>query len=111
MSSIATMSERLRLLSQSFQAKLMLTLVLPLLIIGGLVALASAFMLQRQQDFLGEQQVSAAKLQANELNENIKVRFAILDAVANHLDATHLSDADYASNFLLDRPALIPLFS
>ena len=78
MNFIRRMPDGMRTLAQSFLAKLMLTLLLPLLIVGGLVAFASTSMLQRQQDFFGQQQHSDAKLHADELNEKIKDRLTVL---------------------------------
>ena len=111
MTFIHAMSDRSRLLVQSFQAKLMLTLLLPMIALWSVVAFTSASIQERQQEFVGDQQHTNAKWLADELNEKISDRFAILEAVASDLDASHLSDTNYASDILLHRPALRPLFS
>ncbi len=102
---------RLSMLRQSFQAKLMLMLLLPILAIWSVVLFVSASMLQRQQNFVGEQQVSAATLQAADLNEKIGDRFAVLAGYASGLDARRLSEPGYATDYLRHRSSLTPLFS
>ena len=103
-------SERLRLLAQSFQAKLLLTLLLPLLVIWSVGIFTSKDMLERQQKFVGDQQVSTAKRLADELNEKIRDRFSILEAIAANLDVAQLTGTHDARNYLAQRYALRPLF-
>ena len=105
------LSERARHLQQSFQFKLMLTLLLPLLVIWATVIVASESMLERQQNFVGDQQESFTLLQASELNDKLKVRLEILAATAENLDIRRLSDDGYASDYLAPRYALRPIFT
>ena len=102
---------RLRAFGQSFQTKLMLALLLPLMVTWISVLVTSESMLKAQQIFVGEQQVSAARLQADQLNEKIKDRWTILKAAAASLDIQLLSAPDYASNFLSKRFALNSIFN
>ncbi len=111
MSFIFRLLDQVRMLGQSFQAKLMLTLLMPLLVIWSVVLFSSESMLERQRNFIGEQLVSAAQLQAEELNEKIKERFEILEVTASNLDIPHLAVPHYAANYLAQRFTLKPIFS
>ena len=106
-----SITRRLRTFGQSFQTKLMLALLLPLMVIWISVLVTSESMLKGQQIFVGEQQESAARLQADQLNEKIKDRWAILEATAANLDLQLLSAPDYASNFLAQRFSLNSIFN
>lgn len=95
--------DALRQLGQSFHAKLML----PVPVIWSVVVSALGAMLETQHIFVGIQQVSDAQLQTDDPNEKIKVRLAILEAIASGLDAAHLVAPDYAAHDLARRFALI----
>jgi PAS domain S-box-containing protein len=105
-----SLPERLRQLQQSFLAKLMLTLLLPLMVIWSLVALTATSMQQRQQAFVGDQQETTAKQMADELNDKVKERIAALEAIAVNLDLARLTGPHDASNYLAQRYVLRPLF-
>ncbi|MDD2879342.1 MAG: response regulator [Rhodoferax sp.] len=110
MNFIRQMSERVRMLGQSFQAKLTFMLLLPLMVIWTSIFLTSATMLERQHHFVGDQQVSATKLQADELNEKIKNLLAILEAIAASMDLADLTGTQNATDYLSQRYALKPMF-
>ena len=111
MSALARLLDPVRPLGQSFLAKLMLTLLLPLLVIWGVVVFTSDAMRERQRIFVGDRQVAAAQLQADDLNEKIKDRLAMLEAIASGLDAAHLSVPNYVANYLARRLAVKAIFS
>jgi signal transduction histidine kinase/DNA-binding response OmpR family regulator/HPt (histidine-containing phosphotransfer) domain-containing protein len=110
MSSIARLSDHVRRLGQSFRFKLKMVMLLPLLVTWAAVFYTTTVMLERQQDFVGQQQVSAARLYADEINENIKDRLAVLESVASDLNDAQVSSANAAADILTQRPALKPLF-
>jgi signal transduction histidine kinase len=103
--------ERVRLLGQSFQAKLLLTLLLPLLVIWSLVALTSTSMQERQQAFVGKQQAADTKRVADELQEKIQDRVRMLESIAAHVDMAKWKGPQAASDYLAQRYALRPMFS
>ena len=103
-------AERLRLLRQSFQAKLMLTLLLPLMVIWSLVAVTANSMQQRQQSFVGDQQETTVKQMAEELNDKVKERIEALEAVAANLDLARMTGPRDVSDYLAQRYALRPMF-
>jgi PAS domain S-box-containing protein len=105
-----SLPERLRRLRQSFQAKLMLTLLLPLMVIWSLVALTASSMQQRQQSFVGDQQETTAKQMADELNDKFKERIEALEAIAANLDLARMTGPRDVSDYLAQRYALRPMF-
>jgi signal transduction histidine kinase len=111
MNPLTPLTKRVLLLGESFQTKLMLTMLLPLLVIWSVVAFTSGTMQERQKAFVGDLQEANAKRLADELNEKISDRFAMLAAIVSDLDTSHLADTDYATNILRHRPALGPMFS
>jgi PAS domain S-box-containing protein len=94
----------------SFQTKLLLAMLLPLLFIAVVFTFASASLLERQHVFVGEQQASSVKLLANELSGNIGDRMAVLQAVASGLNVEQLLAPGYAASALAQQPGLKPLF-
>jgi signal transduction histidine kinase/CheY-like chemotaxis protein/HAMP domain-containing protein len=111
MTAMAKLFLQIRLLGRSFQAKLMLLLLLPLLVVWTVVVLTSEDMLERQRSFVGGQQLAAVTLQAAELDDKIKDRFAILAADAAGMDTSSLQNPGYAGDYLARRFALRSLFS
>lgn len=109
-SALSKVLVQVRGLGQSFLTKMMLALLVPLVLVGGIVALASLSMLERQERFIGGQQASTAKLLANELSSSVKDRLDILQAVANDLNVARLGEPSYAADVLAQRPALRPMF-
>jgi PAS domain S-box-containing protein len=110
MSGIAILSQRLRLLAHSFQFKLILSMLMPLLVTGVVVAFVSATMLERQQYIIGDQQAASTNLFATVINDEILDRIAAIEEVAKNLDVAKLSDVKYVFQNLAPQTVLGPLF-
>jgi len=111
MGNSANLVARFYRLCRSFQGKLLLTLLLPQIVIWVIVLAVSAASTKRQENVFGDQQVLNTRLQAEELNDKVDIRLAILEAIAADLDATKLTTPRYANSVLSQRPALRVLFS
>jgi PAS domain S-box-containing protein len=108
---MSSLFKRMRLLGQSFQARLMLLLLLPLLVVWTVLALTSVSMVQRQQEFVGAQQETTAKRLADELNEKMQDRLKMLESIAASTDLAQWTGHQTVSDFLAQRYALRPMFS